>query len=94
MSLTGQLAVGPLAAWCAANLTGTADVATAVATTTRRQCVRERSPVGSAAIPSNAGLIALPIRPSGHVTGREHWATIGGAFGQRLAFAAAHAPPY
>ena len=34
-----------------------------------------------------------PVRPH-QVTDSGHWATIGGAFGQRLAFAAQHAPPY
>lgn len=34
-----------------------------------------------------------PIRPAGQVD-PDHWATIGGAFGQRLAFLVAHEPPY
>ena len=34
-----------------------------------------------------------PIRPS-RVDDPQHWATVGGAFGQRLAFATQHAPPY
>jgi hypothetical protein len=35
-----------------------------------------------------------PVRPPGDVVDRDHWATIGGAFGHRLAFAVAHQPPY
>lgn len=35
-----------------------------------------------------------PVRPSRVDDAAEHWATIGGAFGQRLAFATQHAPPY
>lgn len=34
-----------------------------------------------------------PIRPRGHV-GPDHWAAVGGTFGQRLAFLIQHAPPY
>jgi len=34
-----------------------------------------------------------PIRPS-RVEDPQHWATVGGALGQRLAFATHHAPPY
>jgi hypothetical protein len=34
-----------------------------------------------------------PIRPVGQVD-PDYWATIGGAFGQRLAFLVAHEPPY
>jgi hypothetical protein len=34
-----------------------------------------------------------PVRPTGQV-GAEHWAAIGGAFGQRLAFLVQPAPPY
>lgn len=34
-----------------------------------------------------------PVRPDGQVPA-EHWAAIGGAFGQRLAFAVQQAPPY
>ncbi|MGI9000149.1 MAG: hypothetical protein ACR2GH_00625 [Pseudonocardia sp.] len=34
-----------------------------------------------------------PIRPS-RVDDPQHWATVGGALGQRLAFATHHAPPY
>lgn len=35
-----------------------------------------------------------PVRPSRVDDAAGHWATIGGAFGQRLAFATQHAPPY
>ncbi len=34
-----------------------------------------------------------PVRPR-HIATRDHWAAIGGALGQRLAFATQHAPPY
>ncbi|MDQ2882843.1 MAG: hypothetical protein M3Y48_17100 [Actinomycetota bacterium] len=34
-----------------------------------------------------------PVRPVGSVD-RGHWATVGGAFGQRLAFVISHEPPY
>lgn len=34
-----------------------------------------------------------PVRPH-HIGDPGHWATVGGAFGQRLAPAAQHAPPY
>jgi hypothetical protein len=34
-----------------------------------------------------------PVRPH-HIATRDHWAAIGGALGQRLAFATQHAPPY
>lgn len=40
-----------------------------------------------------AGRHRAPVRPSGDV-GPDHWATVGGAFGQRLAFLVAHEPPY
>lgn len=33
-----------------------------------------------------------PVRPPGNVVDRDHWATIGGAFGHRVAFAVAHQP--
>lgn len=36
---------------------------------------------------------ARPVRPFGQVD-RRHWADVGGAFGQRLAFAVEQAPPY
>lgn len=77
MSLTGQLATGELGRWCAATLTGTADVAAHVATRVQ----------GAVA----AG--ARPVRPR-RVDDPGHWAAIGGALGQRLAFATHHAPPY
>jgi hypothetical protein len=35
-----------------------------------------------------------PVRPPGDVVDRDHWATIGGAFGHRVAFAVAHQPPH
>jgi hypothetical protein len=35
-----------------------------------------------------------PVRPPGDVVDRDHWATIGGAFGHRVAFAVAHQPSY
>jgi len=35
-----------------------------------------------------------PVRPPGDVVDRDHWATIGGAFGHRVAFAIAHQPPH
>jgi hypothetical protein len=35
-----------------------------------------------------------PVRPAARVDDAEHWATVGGAFGVRLAFATQHAPPY
>jgi hypothetical protein len=35
-----------------------------------------------------------PVRPTGHDVDGRHWADIGGAFGQRLAFLTQHAPPY
>lgn len=72
MSLTTQLQSGQLAAWCAANLPGTTQLATEVTETARQR---------------------RPVRPAGHV-GAEHWAAIGGAFGQRLAFLVQQAPPY
>jgi hypothetical protein len=34
-----------------------------------------------------------PVRPPGNVVDRDHWATIGGAFGHRVAFVVAHQPP-
>jgi hypothetical protein len=40
-----------------------------------------------------AGRGRAPVRPTGDV-GPDHWATVGGAFGQRLAFLVAHEPPY
>lgn len=42
---------------------------------------------------ATAATATTPIRPR-RVDGPGHWATVGGAFGQRLAFAAQHAPPY
>lgn len=76
MSLTGQLRDGTLAAWCAATLTGTAELATEVA---------DRAATAAVATP--------PVRPR-RVESPDHWAAIGGALGQRLAFATGHAPPY
>lgn len=35
-----------------------------------------------------------PVRPTGQDIDGRHWADIGGAFGQRLAFLTQHAPPY
>lgn len=35
-----------------------------------------------------------PVRPPDDVVDRDHWATIGGAFGHRVAFAVAHQPPH
>jgi hypothetical protein len=35
-----------------------------------------------------------PVRPPCDVVDRDHWATIGGAFGHRVAFAVAHQPPH
>ena len=40
-----------------------------------------------------AGRERAPVRPTGDVT-PDHWATVGGAFGQRLAFLVSHEPPY
>lgn len=40
-----------------------------------------------------AAVAAAPVRPR-RVASSDHWAAIGGALGQRLAFATGHAPPY
>jgi hypothetical protein len=40
-----------------------------------------------------AARAAAPVRPVGEVD-VDHWATIGGAFGQRMCFTASHEPPY
>lgn len=42
---------------------------------------------------ATAAAAAPPVRPQ-RVASPEHWAAIGGALGQRLAFATGHAPPY
>lgn len=80
MSVTSQLSHSALGAWCAAALTG------APALVDQAQA---------------AGRGCEPVRPTGDVNatrwdtaGVHHWATIGGAFGQRLAFLVAHEPPY
>ncbi len=41
-----------------------------------------------------AAATTRPVRPLLRQVEREHWATVGGAFGQRLAFLIQHAPPY
>jgi hypothetical protein len=41
----------------------------------------------------NAARNADPVRPVGEVD-VDHWAAIGGAFGQRMCFTASHEPPY
>jgi hypothetical protein len=59
-----------------------------------RWCAATLTGTGRLAADMTAAAANLrPVRPS-RVEDPGHWATIGGALGQRLAFATQHAPPY